>query len=200
MRGMSLKIVCRSWQPCRRHTTRSPGNADWPYFGSSAGRPKRSQRAVRDLVVGPLRHDVVIPQQHAIERLGRGDQVVAALGENHPFDQLVDRGILDSDDVARPRHVGSLRAPELALLVARRKRFRPRRHDDIEIPASQPVLILRRIDGAHADVDAETFQRGLEEQHRPVRKRDRRQAIRSRMARRSCCRPACGRAPRNRLP
>ena len=34
--------------------------------------------------VGPLRHDVVIPQQHAIERLGGGDEIGAALGEDRP--------------------------------------------------------------------------------------------------------------------
>ena len=55
------------------------------------------------LVVGELRHDVVVPQQHAVERLGRGDELGAILGEDHPLDQRIDRRILDADvDCASP--------------------------------------------------------------------------------------------------
>ena len=87
----------------RRPTTRPSEIADAPYFGSGSGRPKRSQRAVRILSIGPLRHDVVVPQQHAVERPGRGDQLGAILGEYHPLDQRIDRRILDADEIARAR-------------------------------------------------------------------------------------------------
>src|SRR6266404_3357825 len=78
-----------------------------------------------DFRIIPLRHDVVIPQQHAIERFGRRNQIVAVLGKDYPLDQFVDRRILDADDVARAGLVSGLRAPIFALLVARRQGFRP---------------------------------------------------------------------------
>src|SRR6185437_3508003 len=77
------------------------------------------------LTVGPLRHDVIIPQQHAVERARRRHQFVAVLGEDDAVDQGVDRRILDADDVARTGLVGGLRTPEAALLVAGRQRFAP---------------------------------------------------------------------------
>src|SRR5580704_18225821 len=40
------------------------------------------------LAIGPLRHHVVVPQKHPVERLGGGDQIGAVLGEDDPFDQL----------------------------------------------------------------------------------------------------------------
>ncbi len=54
------------------------------------------------LAVGPLRHDVVVPQQHAIERVGGGDEIGAALGEDDLIDHGVDGGIFDADQVAEP--------------------------------------------------------------------------------------------------
>ena len=39
---------------------------------------------------GPLRHDVVVGEQHAVERLRGGDELVPVLGEDHPLDQRVD--------------------------------------------------------------------------------------------------------------
>ena len=68
----------------------------------------------------------MIPQQHAIERLGGGDEVGAALGENHLIDHRIDRRILDADQIERARLIGGLRAPIAALLVAGRQRFAPR--------------------------------------------------------------------------
>ncbi len=116
------------------------------------------------LVVGELRHDVVVPQQHAVERPGGGDELGAILGEDDPLDQRIDRRILDADVVARARRVGGRRTPEVALLVAGRQRLRPGRDDHVEIPAAQPVLVLRIIDGADGDGDAEALERGLVEQ------------------------------------
>ncbi len=127
------------------------------------------------LRVGPLRHDVVIPQQHAVQRLVGGDEIVAVRGVDHPLDQLVDGGILDAGNIARTGDVGRLGRPEFALLVARRLRLAPRVGDDVEIPVAKPVLVLRRIDRPHADGDAEALQRRLVEQHDPLEARIRAQ-------------------------
>ena len=73
--------------------------------------------------VAPLRHDVVIPQQDAVERLRGGGQFLRRLGGDDLFDHRIDRRILDADDVFRARLIGRLRAPEIALFVARQQRF-----------------------------------------------------------------------------
>ena len=141
------------------------GNADSPYFGMSCRAAEAVPARGALLAVGPLRHDVEIPQQHAVERLGGGDQLVAVLGEDHALDQRIDRRILDADQVARAGLIGGLRAPEAALLVAGRQRLAPGRDDDVEIPLPQPVLVLRGIDHAHVHRHADALQRGLVEQH-----------------------------------
>ena len=141
------------------------GNAELPYFGMVSGRLKRFQRAVRSKAISPLRHDVEIPQQHAVERPGGGDQLVAVLGENDAIDERIDRRVLDADQVARAGNIGGLRAPVAALLVARRQRLAPGGDDDVEVPLPHPVLVLRTIDGAHGDGHAEALERGLVEQH-----------------------------------
>ena len=66
-------------------------------------------------------------EEHPVERLRRGDELVAVLGEDDLLDQRVDAGILDAGEVARALAVGGLRAPEFALLVAGRERLRPDR-------------------------------------------------------------------------
>ena len=73
--------------------------------------------------VAPLRHNVLVPQQHTVERLGCGDEIGAILGEDHPLDQRVDCRILDARIVARAGLVGGGRAPVAALLVAWRQRL-----------------------------------------------------------------------------
>src|ERR1700721_1711767 len=91
------------------------------------------------IAVGPLRHYVVVPQQHAVERAGGGDELVAVLGEDHAVDQRIDRRVLDADEVLRSLLVGGRRAPEAALLVAWRKRLRPPLDDDVEVVTAQAV-------------------------------------------------------------
>ena len=137
------------------------------------------------LAVGPLRHDVEIPQQHAVERLGGGDQFVAVLGEDHALDQRIDRRILDADQIARAGLIGGLRTPEAALLVAGRQRLAPGRDDDVEIPLPQPVLVLRGIDHAHVHRHADAFAATACRTARNARSPDRRPEIRSRRVRRS---------------
>ena len=102
----------------------------------------------------------MIPQQHAIERARRRDQLLAAFRKDHPIDQCVDRRILDADIVLRARRIGRLRAPMVALLVARRKRFPPGRHDSVEVHLPEPVFVLRVVDGANRYAHPEPFQRG----------------------------------------
>src|SRR5262245_42445628 len=89
-----------------------------------------------------LWNDVMIPQQHAIEGLRRGDKLLAVLGVNDPIDELVDGGILDPGVVLRAWLIGRLAAPEASLLVSRRKRFRPHRDRHVEVAVAQPVDLL----------------------------------------------------------
>src|SRR5262245_16919096 len=77
------------------------------------------------LAVSPLGNDVEVPQQHAVERLGGGDQLVAVLGVDDAIDQRVDGLVPDPDQVARADDVGGLRSPVAALLVAGRQRLAP---------------------------------------------------------------------------
>src|SRR5262249_6573592 len=69
------------------------------------------------LAVGPLRHDVVVPQQHTVERPRGGDELAAILGEDHAVDQRVDGWVLDAGVVLRAGLIGRRRAPVAALLV-----------------------------------------------------------------------------------
>ena len=116
------------------------------------------------LVVAPLRHNVMVPQQDAVERLGGGGKIIIALGEDDMLDHRVDRRVFDADHVIRACLVGRLRAKVIAQLVAGQLRLPPGEGDDVEIPVAQPVLILRRIDRAYRHGDAEAFERGLVEQ------------------------------------
>src|ERR1700761_7359913 len=101
-------------------------------------------------VVGPLRHDVMVPQQDAVERPGGGFEVGAVLGVNDVLDHGVDGRILDADDVVGSGLVGGLRAPIAALFVAGRQRFGPPIGDNVEIPSPQPIDEWRFVDGARA--------------------------------------------------
>ena len=53
-----------------------------------------------DLTIAPLWHDIVVPQEHAIKRLCRGDQLFAISRKDDAIDQLVDGRILDADQIA----------------------------------------------------------------------------------------------------
>src|SRR4029077_18320337 len=68
--------------------------------------------------------------------------------------------------------VGPRRAPILAQLVAGQQRIAPRIDDDVEIPVAQPVLVLRLVDGADGDLDAEAFEQRLVEKKYPFEERD----------------------------
>ena len=54
-----------------------------------------------DFVVGPLRHDEVMPQQDTIERPRRGHKFVAVGGEDDMIDQCVDSLVGNADQIAR---------------------------------------------------------------------------------------------------
>src|SRR5262245_3382416 len=113
----------------------------------------------------PLWDHVVVPQQHAIEGMRRSHQTVSVRGHDDLVDQLVDGSILDADQVATALPVGSLRAPEIALLVTRRHRLRKTADNDVIVEHVATTLVLRGVNDAHADLDAELFQRRLERQH-----------------------------------
>ncbi len=106
----------------------------------------------------PVRHDVVVPQQHAVEGMRRRDEIGAILGEHDLVDQLVDRRVLDAGRIARAVPVGGGRAPEVALLVAGRVRLREAVDDDVVVVAVFTALVLAAVDPAHACLDAELFQ------------------------------------------
>ena len=160
-----ITISAAPWPPCSASHHQMVGNADSPYFGMVCGWPKRSQRAVRTLAVGPLRHDVEIPQQHAVERLGGGDQLVAVLGEDDALDQLVDRRVLDADQVARAGLSAACEPQKPRCSLPGDSDSPHEADDDVEVPLPQPVLVLRGIDGAHGHRHAEPLQRRLVEQH-----------------------------------
>ncbi len=107
--------------------------------------------------VSPLRHDVMVPQQDTIERVDGGFEIGAVLGEDHLLDHGVNGWILDADHVQRAGLVRRLRTPIAALFVARRQRFAPGECDDVEIPIAQPIFVLRFVDRAHRDGDAQTL-------------------------------------------
>src|SRR6185437_13643862 len=112
----------------------------------------------------PLRHDKMIPQQHSIERPGRCDELIPRIREDDAFDERVDRGILDADQIARTMLARRMRAPVIALLIARRERFLPVGDDDVEIPFAQTVGVLYVVDQADTDLYSYPLQRWLIEQ------------------------------------
>src|SRR5258706_14621506 len=109
-------------------------------------------------------YDIIVPQQHAVEGPGGGDQFLSVLGEDHAVDELVDGGILDADEVARAHLVGGFRAPKFALFIAWRKRFGPRSDDDIVIPVSLAVHVRRLVGISQRDRHAKSLQRWLVKQ------------------------------------
>src|SRR5215467_2146522 len=113
----------------------------------------------------PLRHDVVVPQQHAIERVRGGDELGPILGKNDLADQRVDGGVFNADHVSAALLVGGRRPPKLALLVAWRFRLGERGDDDVKIEGVVATLILGGVHNAHAGFDTELFQSRLEGQH-----------------------------------
>src|SRR6516162_5247148 len=120
--------------------------------------------------VSPLRHHVKIPQQNAIKRLGGGNELGAIFAEDHALDQFIDGRILDANQIARARLVGSLRTPETALLIAGRERLGPGPDDDIEIPLPKPVFVLRSVDDAHVNFHARALERGFVKQDEALRR------------------------------
>ena len=96
----------------------------------------------------PLRHHEIVPQQHPVERAGGRHQLLAVLGENHMVDQFVDGRVLDADQVAAAFAARGFRAPEIALLVARRVGLGEIADDDVVVEAVQPPCILRAVDHA----------------------------------------------------
>ena len=58
--------------------------------------PSRGSR----FVIVPLRNDVVVPQQNAVERSRRRLEIGAILGEDNLIDQGVDRWVFDANPVA----------------------------------------------------------------------------------------------------
>src|SRR6516225_7872793 len=73
----------------------------------------------------PLRHDVVVPEQNAIERLGSGHEILSAWGEDDVLYESIYGRVLDPDQIARAGLNGRTRAPVVPLLTTRRQRLQP---------------------------------------------------------------------------
>ena len=58
-----------------------------------------------NLAVGPLRDNIVIPEQYAIERPRRGNEVAAVSGEHKAPNQCVDRWVFYADEIAGTGHL-----------------------------------------------------------------------------------------------
>ena len=72
------------WNEVARDGSLSPGGRTCP--SRRRDRPARYQCGTT----------IVVPQQDAVERPGRGDEIVAVLGEDDLLDQLVDRRVLEA--------------------------------------------------------------------------------------------------------
>ena len=97
------------------------GNADAPYSGSSAGRPKRSHRAVRTF-------DKSIAARRSYSTSSTRSSALVAATSSSRFLAKITRsinlsiaGFLMPIRLREPGMIGRLRAPESALLVARRQ-------------------------------------------------------------------------------
>ena len=62
-------------------------------------------------VIVPLRNDVVVPQQNAVERSRSRLEVGTVLGEDNLFDHGVDRWVFDANPVVRAGFIGRPRPP-----------------------------------------------------------------------------------------
>ncbi|MNY09660.1 hypothetical protein D3C86_1425920 [compost metagenome] len=104
------------------------------------------------------------PQQHAVQCAGVGDQALPAVGLDQAFDQGVDGGVLETDQVAAAGVVGAAGVPVFALLVARRAGLAEAADDQVEVARAQAVDVLRDVGAADLQLDAETGQVALERQ------------------------------------
>src|SRR5690606_2241137 len=110
----------------------------------------------------PVGDHVVAPQQHTVQRPGVGDQLLARVGVDKAFDDLVDGWVLQADEVAAARIVGTGGVPVLALFVARRVGLAEAADDHVEITRAQAVDVLRNVDTANHHLDTEISQISLE--------------------------------------
>src|SRR6478752_8634745 len=70
-------------------------------FGHRVRATKPVPASSPQFAIAPLRHDVLIPKQYAVKRSGGGDQIIACLGLKYFRDHLVDRRVLDTEDIVR---------------------------------------------------------------------------------------------------
>ena len=109
-------------------------------------------------IVVPHRHHIAPGEQHPVQRLGGGDQFGPVLGIDDALGQSVHRRILDADDVARGRLVGSRRTPIIALLIARRLGLAHAEQDHVEVTVVLALVELRIVDYPHRGLDADALE------------------------------------------
>jgi hypothetical protein len=89
-----------------------------------------------------LRDNIVVPQQHPVERTGGSDLIFARFRKNDQLDDLVNDGILDADRILRAALVSSRRPPIFALLIAGGLALCPDIGDNIKFKIHNAILVL----------------------------------------------------------
>ena len=112
--------------------------------------------------------DVVARHQHAVEGAHGGGEVLRLARLQQGLDHGVGGGVLDARIVERALDGGGPAAPAVDLLVAGRQRGAPGPLDHVEVEALEARPVLRRVDLADAQADAEPLQRAGVAQHHPL--------------------------------
>ncbi len=94
-------------------------------------------------------------EEDAVERADDGELGVAVGGDDQLVDQRIDALVGDAGIVLRTLLVDARRAEEEALLVARREGLVPARIDHVVVEAAQAVDVLRGVDHADFERDAD---------------------------------------------
>ncbi len=122
-------------------------------------RPSEAVPARHPLVRNmPHRHDEVMPQEHSVERLGRRQELFARFGVDQPFDEMVDRCILNARIVAAAFALGGFGAPILPLFVPGRQRLRPACPDHVELEVLHAPGHLGTVEGSHPRLDSKLLE------------------------------------------
>ena len=93
----------------------------------------------------PLRNDIGVPKEHAVQSVAGGDERIAVRREDDLVHQRINGPVLDADDVPRAGLVRRRRGPEVALLISRRVRFRKDADDNVEVEIVLAPFLLRRV-------------------------------------------------------
>ena len=161
--AISFNCAFRSWPPCRRRTTTASGNptgrisairigpaeaiparSSGPWDPSCTAARHSNSRAAR----GPAPWSAAISSSRSLAKMMRSISLSIA-------------GFLMPTILREPALSAACEPQSFALLVAGRQRLRPDNDDHVEIPATKPVFILRRIDRRMLTVTPSRSSEGL---------------------------------------